>query len=119
MKCEECLKLVEEYFDGELDAERAAQTAAHLAKCELCARQLDALRDEQNLYALYRRDVEVRPALWANVVSRIRAENEARAASPARRWRDRLAALFGTPRLSPAFAFALLILAVGATAGLM
>ncbi len=119
MKCEECLQVIEEYFDGELDTGVAARISAHLAKCENCARELEALRDEQNLYALYRRDVEVTPQLWTSVASRIREEKAAHASSPANRWRERLASLFGTPRLSPAFAFALLILAVGATAGLM
>ena len=119
MKCEECLKVIEEYFDGELDAPQASQTGAHLAKCEACSRAFEALRDEQNLYALYRREVEVSPMLWTKVAARIREAEGARSISPISSWRERLAFLFGTPRLSPALAFALLILAVGATVGLM
>ncbi|HEV7843642.1 MAG TPA: zf-HC2 domain-containing protein [Pyrinomonadaceae bacterium] len=119
MKCEDCLKVIEEYFDGELPEREAASVGAHVASCEACAHQLEALHDEQNLYALYRREVEVSPALWTGVAARIHEEKRLQAERPLPRWRRRLAELFGTPRLSPAFALALLILAVGATAGLM
>lgn len=119
MKCEECLKVIEEYFDAELAEPEASSVAAHLARCEACASQLVMLGEERNLYALYRRDVEVRPALWSAVSARIREAETERASPAATRWRERFAALFGTPRLSPALTFALVILAVGATAGLM
>jgi hypothetical protein len=119
MKCEECLKVIEEYFDGELYERTASRVEEHLMKCEPCARALEALKDEQNLYALYRRDAEPSPALWAGVAARIREEGRPSDVPLAARWRRRLAELFGTPRLSPALTFALLILAVGATAGLM
>lgn len=119
MKCEECLKVIEEYFDGELAEHEASNLSAHLANCDSCARHLEGLHDERNFYALYRREVEVRPALWAGVAARIREAESARVVSPVARWQTRLASLFGTPRLSPALTFALLILAVGATAGLM
>src|SRR3954462_7404623 len=119
MKCEDCLKGIEEYFDEELDGHEASEVSAHLANCDSCARHLEGLRDERNFYALYRREVEVRPALWAGVAARIRETEDVRARLPAAGWRARIASLFGTPRLSPALTFALLILAVGATAGLM
>jgi hypothetical protein len=119
MKCEECLKVIEEYFDGELNERTASRMGEHLVKCESCARSLEALKDEQNLYALYRRDAEPSPALWTGVAARIRQERAPANSPQAVGWRGRLAELFGTPRLSPALTFALLILAVGATAGLM
>jgi hypothetical protein len=119
MKCEECQNIIEEYFDGELDERASIEVRAHVMNCEDCARQLEALGDEQNVYALYVREVEVSPTLWAGVVARIREEERARGGSLMAKWRSQLAEIFGTPRLSPAFTFALLILAVGATAGLM
>jgi hypothetical protein len=119
MKCEECLKVIEEYFDGELEERAATRVREHLIKCEACAHELEALRDEQNLYALYRRDVDVSPALWNAVSARIREEQAPEDEPLAVRLRRRFAELFGTPRLSPALTFALLILAVGTTAGLM
>jgi anti-sigma factor RsiW len=119
MKCEDCQKVLEEYFDGELGERAAREVGEHLAKCETCARAFEALKDEQNLYALYRREVEVTPMLWSGVAARIREETQLERAHPISRWLTALKELFGTPRLSPALTFALLILAVGATAGLM
>ncbi|MCA1557660.1 MAG: hypothetical protein LC731_03865, partial [Acidobacteria bacterium] len=58
-------------------------------------------------------------ALWSGVAARIGEEKRVGHASPSMGWRKRLAELFGTPRLSPALTFALLILAIGTTAGLM
>lgn len=119
MKCEDCQKVLEEYSDGELAERASREVGEHLLKCEGCAREFEALKDEQNLYALYRREVEVSPALWSQVSARIDEEKRRERAHPVSRWRRALAELFGTPRLSPALTFALLILAVGATAGLM
>lgn len=119
MKCEECQEVIEEYFDGELGERASVDVRAHIMNCEACARSLEALKDEQSTYALYCRDLEVRPELWAGVAARIRQEEPARGAPFLVRWSRQLAELFGTPRLSPALTFALLVLAVGATAGLM
>lgn len=117
MKCEECLKVIEEYFDGELREPEVSLVQAHIARCYDCARHLEGLKGEQNLYALYRRDLEVTPALWAGVEARIR--DKERAAGRQSRWLAQLSALFGTPRLSPVVALALVIVAVGLTAGVM
>jgi hypothetical protein len=119
MKCEDCQRVLEEYFDGELDERASIEVRAHLGSCEACARALEALKDEQGLYAVYRRDVEVTPSLWSGVAARIHEEEGAGKQARVTAWRERLKAMFGTPRLSPALTFALLILAVGATAGIM
>src|SRR4051812_6087574 len=103
MKCEDCQRVLEEYFDAELDEQASIDVRAHLGSCEACALSLEALKDEQGFYALYRRDVEVTPALWAGVAARIREERGARKkAVRVAGWRERLALIFGTPRLSPA-----------------
>lgn len=119
MKCEDCQKVLEEYFDGELEERAEVETRAHLMNCEACSGALEALSDEQNVYALYVRDVDVTPALWAGISARISEEERARKGSLAGRWRRFLAGAFATPRLSPALTFALLVLSVGATAGIM
>ena len=116
MKCEDCLSVIEEYFDGELDERAAINVNVHLATCQACSRSFEALRDEQNLYALYRRDLEVTPQLWAGIRQRIREETPAGHGMRLKAW---LQSLFGAPRLSPALSFALVVLAVGATAGVM
>ncbi|HEX8747136.1 MAG TPA: zf-HC2 domain-containing protein [Pyrinomonadaceae bacterium] len=119
MKCEDCQKVLEEYFDGELEERAEADVRAHLMSCEQCPRALEELSDEQNVYALYVRDADVTPALWARISARISEEERARKGSHIARWRRLLAGAFATPRLSPALTFALLVLSVGATAGLM
>lgn len=119
MKCEDCQKVLEEYFDGELGERAEVEVRAHLMNCEGCSQALEALGDEQNVYALYVRDADVSPALWAGISARISEEERARKGSLIERWRRMLAGAFATPRLSPALTFALLVLSVGATAGLM
>jgi hypothetical protein len=119
MKCEECKNIIEEYCDGELDERASIDVRAHVMNCEACARLVEALGDEQNVYALYVRDVEVSPMLWKGISARILEEERARDVSLMARWRRQLAEIFGTPRLSPALTFALLILTMGTTAGLM
>ncbi|HYO91662.1 MAG TPA: zf-HC2 domain-containing protein [Pyrinomonadaceae bacterium] len=119
MKCEDCQRVLEEYFDSELQEREAIEVRAHLMNCEACTSALASLADEQNVYALYERDVEVSPALWAGISARIREEERARQGSLIGRWRRQLAQAFATPRLSPALTFALLVLSVGATAGVM
>ncbi|HYJ47470.1 MAG TPA: zf-HC2 domain-containing protein, partial [Pyrinomonadaceae bacterium] len=71
MRCEECLPLIEEYIDGEIDARLVERTEAHLASCDACAAELAELRREQEIYALYRRDLEGTPAHWNIVRARI------------------------------------------------
>jgi hypothetical protein len=119
MKCEDCQEVIEEYFDKELDERASVEVRAHLMNCEACARVFEVLNDEQNVYALYEREVEVSPALWTGIAARIAEEERARKGSLITRWRRQLREIFAAPRLSPALTFALLILSVGTTAGLM
>ncbi len=116
MKCEECLPLIEEYVDGELDGRTAERLGAHLSACAACADELAALGREQEIYAGYRRDLEVTPADW-NIV-RARIEQERDAAPPAESrssLRERLGVLFGRG-LRPAFVAALVLALVAVTA---
>jgi hypothetical protein len=123
MKCDVCQSHMEDYFDGELECDLVDSVTAHLAGCADCSGLLEELRQEQELYAQYRRDVEVTPALWAAVEARIEQE---KAADPARHltsFRRRafgmLGRVFATPRLSPGFAAALVLVAVGVTVVVM
>ena len=120
MKCEACQSVLEEYFDAELSAKDAAQVRAHLAHCPACAAELAELRQSHALYARYERDIEVTPALWAGIEARIKAERAARPDAPARSgWRDWVKGLFAMPHISPAFAAALVVLAIGLTVVVM
>ena len=116
MKCEECLPLIEEYVDGELDGRTAERLGAHLSACAACADELAALGREQELYAGYRRDLEVTPADWNIVRARIEQERDAAPPVESRtRLRERLGVLFGAG-LRPAFVAALVVAAVAVTA---
>jgi hypothetical protein len=114
MRCEDCLPLVEEYFDGEVGGRTRELMRAHLSACETCAAALDALSFEQEVYARYDRGLEVGPALWA----RVSAEKAPEQPPFLSRLRGRLAAF--TPAAvfaRPAFASSLALLLVGVTAG--
>src|SRR5688500_13977183 len=72
MRCEDCLPVIEEYFDGEVEETTAARMGAHLAACATCAAALDALSFEQEIYARYDRGgLEVTPDLWSRVSAEI------------------------------------------------
>jgi len=120
MNCEVCQPILEEYFDGELNTRHAAEVRAHLAGCRACAAILAELRQEQELFARYERNLEVTPALWAGIEARIKAEKATTlAVPPTPGWRDRLKGFFAMPHISPAFAAALVVLAIGVTVAVM
>jgi Putative zinc-finger len=121
MRCDDCLRLIEEYFDDETDARTSGQMAAHLSACEDCSAALDALSFEQETYARYDRELEVSPALWARVNAEIaradapetRAENR----SFLSRARESFVAALSSLSARPALASSLALLLMGVTAG--
>jgi len=127
MKCEEYRILIEDYVDGALDQRAATRVTAHTATCAECASFYQEMSREQDVYARYQRDVEVTPVLWASIETRIRQERAAQPegqpgghlAGMISRLREQLAAVFSAPRLSPAFAAALVIVAIGVTVFVM
>lgn len=121
MKCEECLPLIEEYIDGELNEKEAARLESHLTACRACAEELEALSREQEIYALYQRDVEVTRSQWNIVRARIEQEQDAIEVAPERaRLQGWFGGIFGSHALfRPAFIAALVLIAVGVTVGVM
>jgi hypothetical protein len=113
MRCEECLPILEEYFDGELESRRAELISAHVAGCSHCGAAAEALRIEGEAYSRYERDLDVNPRLWEGIAARIREERPA--ASRQAGLREWLRGLLRTPRLSPAFAVLLVIVAIAVT----
>lgn len=118
MKCEDCQVLMEEYADGALDQKPAGLVSSHMASCANCASYYAELKSEQEIYARYQRDVEVTPVLWSSIESRIKQARAARPAGLFTRLGERFAVLFAA-RLSPGFAAALVIVAIGITVGVM
>jgi hypothetical protein len=119
MKCEECLPLIEEYVDGELDGRMIERLDAHLSNCAACAEEMTALQREQEVYAGYRRELEVTPAHWSVVRARIEQEKDARPQAASRpRFGEWFGGLFGK-RLRPAFVVAVVLVAVTITAAVL
>lgn len=122
MRCEDCLPLIEEYFDGEVTGQAGEQLGAHLATCTDCSAALDALSFEQEMYARYDRGgLEVTPDLWARVSAEIArtplSESPAAGSPLLSRVRGYFAAALGTLAVRPALASALALLVVAAAAG--
>lgn len=123
MRCEDCLPLIEEYFDGEVTGQTAASVRAHLSTCADCSAALDALSFEQEIYARYDRGgLEVTPDLWARVSAEIaRTPQTPESLAPRRhflsRARDYFAATLGALTVRPALASSLALLLVAAAVG--
>jgi hypothetical protein len=97
------------------------RVAAHFSTCAVCATEFAELNGEQELYALYRRDVEVTTADWNIVRARVEQEKdtqpyEARRASLGE-WLKGLAGPHR--RFSPAYLASLLLIIIGITAGVI
>ncbi|HLM58745.1 MAG TPA: zf-HC2 domain-containing protein, partial [Pyrinomonadaceae bacterium] len=120
-RCEDCLPLVEEYADGEVDEMTGRMMSAHLAACPDCSDALEAVRVEQELFARYERPVAVTPALWQRVRAEINLEELATppqtSVPPFARLRETLAAALGSLAARPAFASALAVAAVALASG--
>jgi anti-sigma factor RsiW len=119
MKCEEVQILIEDYVDSALDQKAIAFVKSHMTGCSACTSFYRGLSREQEIYARYERDIEVTPALWASIESRIKQERIAPQPGLLSRLRERFAGAFAVPRLSPAFAAALVMIAIGITVGVM
>lgn len=122
MRCEDCLPLLEEYFDGEVTGQTAEQISTHLSACADCAAALDALSFEHEIYARYDRGgLEVAPDLWARVSAEIARTPPTEVPFERRpflsRARASFAAVLGALALRPALASSLALLLVAAAAG--
>lgn len=119
MKCEECEVLIEEYADGALDQKSVAPVREHLAACTACAAFHREWSREQEIYSRYQRDVEVTPLLWSSIEARIKQERAGTRNGMLARLRIQLPGLFAGPRFSPAFAAALVVIAIALTVVVM
>ena len=122
MKCDECLQLIDLYFDGELSSCRSSCVAAHLEGCDSCSREYHMLGDEQSLYLRYGCDSAESPAFWDEVLSRAEADKttttEARAPR-LRRWLACTLSPLAATRFSPTVTAAMLLATAGLTVAIM
>jgi hypothetical protein len=126
MRCEKCQAQIERYFDGELSGPAADLVAGHLAVCSSCAKSYRRLEREQNFYLRHEGDVEVSPAFWPSVFAKAARDRfEAAAARPGwniqwlREYFNRGGGKIGALRFSPLSTAALVLFAIGVTAGVM
>lgn len=74
MKCEACLLLVEELFDGELEPRLARDVRAHMTSCAPCFGYYESLPRAQDIYNTFLEGVELSPAAWSGLQTRIQEE---------------------------------------------
>lgn len=112
MKCDVCLENLEEYLDGELDADESSQIEAHLITCAACSTESASLVADQQLFARYDREITVPPVLWEQI-----AEQTITPVAPSS-FSERLVGLFRLPSfgysLAAAAALIIIAIAVGA-----
>src|SRR5688500_3801601 len=121
MKCHECLPLLDEYYDRELDELTTARVGEHLSVCGSCNTYYRTLGREEELFLQYECSAEPGPDFWHNVMARAVSE-KAQSPSPLSRFREWLADTLGklnAPRLSPSLTALLLLAAIGTTIGVM
>jgi len=115
MKCDDCLNLLEVYFDGEAGERNREHVQEHLMKCAGCTSAFEALTAENELFARYDRELEISPAVWNGIAARITTDAN-RAAQSKSSFSEWFAGLFAMPSFRfamPAVALALIAIVVG------
>lgn len=122
MNCTDALPLLEEYADGELAVASSARVAAHVEACDACAQAFEQLARERDFYLFNAPEVSPSRGFWSGIAARVTAEKQVSARASWANAGARMLDLFGVfraPRLSPAVAAALVLVAVGLTVGVM
>lgn len=117
MKCEVCLKLLEEYIDSELVEHEALQVRTHLATCAGCALEFEGLTAEQEIYTRYDRALQIPPSMWSEIAARSVAAGSVISSAPRFGWRDRASGFFAPSLSSWSFAGVAAVLMLTALIG--
>lgn len=112
MKCEQCLSVIDEYVEAELDEQISREVLGHLTSCRSCATECKRLEREQEIYALYLKEIEASPALWLNLKSDMIKDRAPGVLMYLKRW---VAVQFGSPNPGLALALALMIVVIAIT----
>lgn len=113
MRCEECLPLVESFFQGMLDEHDARQVGSHVASCASCSNAIEELQEEQSLYLSYWREANVASPQWGAVMTGIEAERNASPVLSSRNLLKRWMPSFAWVQFNPALVAALLFVCLG------
>lgn len=71
MKCNDCLLLLEEYFDGELDVKQTQSINSHLFGCSACSKEYKMLEKENSIYKNYERNITMNPELCSLIEDKV------------------------------------------------
>lgn len=71
MNCEKYLILIDDFIEGELDGESAAQVNSHLSNCRECDSYYAIVRGEKEIYGKFLFAVEPPPDLWNQFQTKI------------------------------------------------
>lgn len=118
MRCEECIALAEEHFEGGIDEPSQARVASHLSSCAACDAEHKLMLREQAAYSRFLLNVEPSPALWENLRAGMERERAASAQASAHAeggasgLGQLFAGLFAAPRRAAAAGFAALLVFV-------
>jgi hypothetical protein len=119
MTCDECLRVMEDDLDAQSDGQSSDLLASHLAACSSCAKEQQALQREREIYAQYSREVEVTPALWTAVRTRIEGDSKSPEFNRWRSFRQWVAGMTAIPGFTPVLTASLILVALGMTAVLI
>lgn len=102
MNCEDCLLMLDEYVEHELDEKSAVLVSTHLDACRACGGEYRLLLRELQTYSQYLLSVKATPALWTNVRADIeKAQGERFSLNNLHNW---AAKAFSFSAFNPAFA---------------
>lgn len=113
MKCNACLTVIDEFFEGDLDERASGEVAAHIAACAQCTNALEDLQREQEIYSRYLREVEATPAVWPGISAGITREKLARASGFLASWRGWLPGRFVRHRWNPVLTAVSIVMVLG------
>jgi len=119
MTCDECLCVMEDDLDAQSDGRSRHLLASHLASCSSCAKEHHALQREREIYARYSREVEVTPALWTGIRTRLEGDPKSPQFNRWRSLRQWVVGMTAIPGFTPVLTASLILVALGMTAGLM
>src|SRR5262245_17183191 len=117
MRCDECLPLLDQYVEDELDEVTAKSLTAHMSACRECAGAHGALRREQQMYASYLLEVEPPAALWERLQPQLEKEKAINASQPLVRIKRWFAIALADLQVTPQVAAALVLITIGLAIG--
>ena len=114
MNCEECLRFIDDFVEGELDEQNAGRTKAHIFGCSECAAHFEMLERETNLYAQYLLEVKAPSDLWIKFQTKLEAEKVSHTAGKFGWFSELTENAVGFLRFNPIFSGAAILIMIAA-----